>query len=261
LSRQLIARIAAFHLAPTSTNKENLILEGVRGDQIFVTGNTGIDALRWTARLDIPYGIAELDELPESARVVVVTAHRRENWGAGLTGIGTAVARLARANPDVRFVLPLHPNPAVQQTLRPLLEAVSNVLLVPPLDYVVFAKLLSRAYFAISDSGGIQEEAPAVATPVLVTRDVTERREGVAAGTLQLVGTDPDRIVTAAQLLLDDPASYVAMASAENPYGDGRAAIRIVEAFEHLAFGTDPPDRFGSGFRRSAVLTAAGYEL
>ena len=261
LNRQLIARIAAFHLAPTSTNKENLILEGVRGDQVFVTGNTAIDALRWASRLDRPYGIPELDELPPEPRVVVVTAHRRENWGVGLAAIGSAIARLAQANPDIRIVLPLHPNPAVQETLRPRLENLSNVLLVSPMGYLAFAKLLNRAYLAISDSGGVQEEAPAVGTPVLVTREVTERREAVAAGTVQLVGTDPDRIVTAAQRLLDDPAAHLAMATAENPYGDGRAAIRIVEAFEHLAFGTDQPSRFGSGFRRSAVLTAAGYEL
>ncbi len=261
LNRQLIARIAAFHLAPTNTNAESLVLEGVRAEQVFVTGNTGIDTIRWVSRLDRPFGIAELDDIPADRRVVVVTAHRRENWGAGLLGIGTAVAQLAQANRAALFVLPLHPNPIVGDTLRPLLRGIPNVLLTPPLEYAPFARLLARAYLAISDSGGIQEEAPAVGTPVLVTRNSTERREGVLAGTLQLVGTDPDRIVSAAQRLFDDPMAHLAMITADNPYGDGRAAHRIVQAFEHLAFGADPPQRFGTGYRRSLVLRAAGYEM
>jgi UDP-N-acetylglucosamine 2-epimerase (non-hydrolysing) len=261
LNRQLIARIATFHLAPTTTNAESLVLEGVHAEQIFVTGNTGIDAIRWVAGKHVPYGIPALDNLDERTRLVVVTAHRRENWGTGLIGIGTAVAALARANPDTVFVLPVHPNPVVGDTLRPLLERQHNVLLTPPLSYAPFARLLARAYLAISDSGGIQEEAPAVATPVLVTRDSTERREGLVAGTIRLVGTDPERIVAVTQRLLDDPDMHAAMVGAENPYGDGRAATRIVQAFEHLAFGTEPPLRFGAGFRRDALLRAAGFDI
>lgn len=261
LNRQLITRIAAFHLAPTTLNKENLVREGVRAEQVFVTGNTGIDALRWASRLDRPYGVPALDRLDDGTRVVVATAHRRENWGHGLVAIAEALAELARANPRVLFVLPVHPNPLVGDALHPRLDHLDNVLLLPAMDYVPFAKLLGRAHLAISDSGGIQEEAPTLGTPVLVTRESTERREGLVAGTLRLVGTDPARIVAEAQRLLDDPEAHLAMATAENPYGDGRAAHRIVQAFEHLAFGGEPPVRFGAGYRRAMVLRAAGYEM
>ncbi len=261
LNRQLIARIAAFHLAPTYNNEENLVLEGVRQDQIFVTGNTGIDALLYAAALNAPFedpGLADLDDDPR--RVVVVTAHRRENWNGGLERIGTAVAQLADAHADVRFVAPLHPNPLVSETLRPLLQGRTNVDLVEPMDYAPFARLLGRAYLALSDSGGIQEEAPAVGTPVLVTRDTTERQEGLAAGTLELVGTDRQRIVSAVERLLADPAAHAAMTSRRNPYGDGQAAKRIVAAFEHIAFDNPPPAPFGAGYRRTAVLEAAGFD-
>ncbi len=262
LNRQLIARIAAFHLAPTFLNEQNLVREGVPADRVFVTGNTAIDALQWAARLKAPYDAPELADLEhdDATRVVVVTAHRRENWGPGLERIGTAVGLLATAYPDVRFVLPLHPNPVVASTLRPLLDGLANVSLVAPMNYLAFARLLGRAYLAISDSGGIQEEAPALGTPVLVARDSTERQEGVDAGTLQLVGTNIDRIVSAARDLLDHPSLQADMAGRENPYGDGRAAQRILAAFENIAFDTPAPIPYGSGFNRLDVLRAAGFD-
>ena len=192
--------------------------------------------------------------------MVVVTAHRRENWDGGLAGIAEGVARVAISHPDVRFVLPMHPNPAVRRQLRPALEPLANVLLVEPLRYTAMAKLLARCDLVITDSGGLQEEAPSLDKPVLVARDSTERGEGVAAGTLRLVGTDPARIAFEAERLLDDPAAYAAMANAENPYGDGHAAERIVAAFEHLHGHAPPPVPFGPGYSRSAVLEAAGYD-
>ena len=262
LNRQVIGRLSSFHLAPTHLNQQNLVREGIDSGRIFICGNTAIDALQWAAGLHEPYGDPALKDLEddETSRVVVVTAHRRENWGEGLQRIGTAVAMLAREYPDVRFVVPLHPNPRVGDTLRPLLGGLSNVSLVAPMNYVAFARLLGRAYFAISDSGGVQEEAPALGTPVLVVRDTTERQEGVDAGTLQLVGTSVARITAAARTLLDDPEAHRRMAGRENPYGDGHAAQRIVAAFEHVAFATPAPAQYTSGFNRLEVLRAGGFD-
>jgi UDP-N-acetylglucosamine 2-epimerase (non-hydrolysing) len=238
LNRQLITCIVSFHLAPTAKNQENLVRESVPADQIFVTGNTGIDALRWAALLDVPIGDPALAEmLDRGEEFVVVTAHRRENWGGGLAGIAEGVARVARTHENVRFVVSVHPNPAVRSELGPPLEGLANVLLTPPLPYAEFARRLGHCKFAVTDSGGIQEEAPSLGKPVLVTRNSTERTEGVEAGTLRLVGTDPERIAAFATELLDDPGSYARMASAENPYGNGRAAERIVAALEHLPRG------------------------
>jgi UDP-N-acetylglucosamine 2-epimerase (non-hydrolysing) len=260
LNRRLIARIATLHLAPTATNQENLVRENVPIKQIYVTGNSAIDALHWASRLEVPFVNPAVQEMFDSGRrLVLVTAHRRESWGDGLHGIGEAVARLAAAHRDVAFVLPLHPNPRVRATLRPLLDGHANVLLCEPVSYGEFARLLARCHFAITDSGGIQEEAPALGKPVLVTREVTERVEGVDAGTLALVGTDPDRIVSVADRLLSDPVAYSAMSEAPNPYGDGKAAERIVAALEYLHVGGAAPAPFGSSLDRRAVLAASGH--
>ncbi len=259
LNRRLIARIACLHLAPTATNQENLVRENVPIKQIYVTGNSAIDALHWASGLDVPFVTPAVQEMFDSdRRLVLVTAHRRESWGDGLKGIGEAVARLAAHHPDVGFVLPLHPNPRVRSTFRPLLESLENVLLCEPVSYGEFARLLARCSIAITDSGGIQEEAPALGKPVLVTRDVTERVEGVDAGTLALVGTDPDRIFDVADRLLTDPIAYASMSEASNPYGDGRAAERIVAALEYLHSGGLAPAPFGSSLDRRAVLAAIG---
>jgi UDP-N-acetylglucosamine 2-epimerase (non-hydrolysing) len=261
LNRQLIARIASFHLAPTTTNEENLVRERVPDDQVFVTGNTGIDALRYAAGLpDVEFDDDRVEAaIAGEAPLVVVTAHRRENWDRGLAGIATAVTRLAAAHEETRFVVPLHPNPLVRERLGRPLEGLPNVLLCEPLDYAPFAKLLARATLVLTDSGGIQEEAPALGVPVLVLRDTTERGEGVDAGTLRLVGTDPAAVVEAADPLLRDPVERTRLANVENPYGDGHAAQRIVAAIEWVAGAGPPPQPFGPGFSRQKVLAAAGY--
>jgi UDP-N-acetylglucosamine 2-epimerase (non-hydrolysing) len=259
LNRQLIARIAAFHLSPTTVNQESLVREGIRDEAVFVTGNTGLDALRFAATLELPIDDPAVHDAVESADpLVVVTAHRRENWNGGLARIADAVARLAARHADVRFVVPLHPNPLVRRELGEPLAALPNVLCSEPLAYAQFARLLARATLVITDSGGIQEEAPALGVPVLVARDSTERDEGVDAGVLRLVGTESSHIVAAAEAILADPTSYV-VDPAANPYGDGRAAERLVAALEFLAGVGPPPERFGPGFSRRSVLQAAGY--
>lgn len=262
LNRQVVSTVASVHFAPTSTNLQNLVRENVPVSQIFVTGNTGIDALRWASGMDVRFANPQLQEIVDGdARVVVVTAHRRENWGDGLRGIAEGVARLAEAEPAARIVLPVHPNPHVGELLRERLEGIDNVLLSDPLGYATFSRLLGRAELVITDSGGIQEEAPSLGKPVLVTRESTERTEGVEAGTLRLVGTDPEAILAEGRRLLEDPIAYAEMAEAENPYGDGRAAGRIVAALEHILRGGDPPAPFGPGYSRSAIAAASGYEL
>jgi len=259
LNRRLIARIACLHLAPTATNQENLVRENVPIKQVYVTGNSAIDALEWASGLDVPFINPAVQEMFDSdRRLVLVTAHRRESWGDGLRGIGEAIARLASEHPEIGFVLPLHPNPRVRSTLRPLLQGLGNVLLCEPVSYGEFARLLARCHLVITDSGGIQEEAPALGKPVLVTREVTERVEGVDAGTLALVGTDAERIVAVAGRLLTDAAAYAEMSEAPNPYGDGQAAERIVAALEYLHAGGVAPAPFGSSLDRRAVLAATG---
>jgi UDP-N-acetylglucosamine 2-epimerase (non-hydrolysing) len=262
LNREIITRVAALHFAPTTTNLQNLVRENVPIGQVFVTGNTGIDALQWAATLDVRFANPALQALYDSdLRVVVVTAHRRENWGDGLLGIAEGVALLARSAPDVHFVLPLHPNPLVRTVLAKALGGLDNVLLTEPLGYGTFAKLLARAFFVITDSGGIQEEAPSLGKPVLVLRETTERTEGIDAGTLRLVGTDPDRIHREGMRLIDDPVAYAEMAHAENPYGDGHAAARIIAALEHVLLGGQAPTPFGPGYSRTEIARAAGLEL
>jgi UDP-N-acetylglucosamine 2-epimerase (non-hydrolysing) len=261
LNRQLISCMACLHFAPTAENLESLVRENIPVDQIFVTGNTGIDALHWASGLDVPFEDPAVQALYDGdQRIVVVTAHRRENWATGLEGIASGVALLARAHPDVRFIVPMHPNPLVREKLSGPLAELSNVLLTEPLGYATFARLLGRCHFVITDSGGIQEEAPSLGKPVLVTRETTERNEGVEHGTLLLVGTDPQRVAAEGDRLLKDPGAHAQMRDAQNPYGDGRAAERIVAALEYLVMGGDPPQPFGAGFTRQAVIRAAGYD-
>jgi UDP-N-acetylglucosamine 2-epimerase (non-hydrolysing) len=260
LNRQVISTIAAMHFAPTSANLQNLAKEDIPVAQIFVTGNTGIDALHWASGMRVSFANPRLQELHDGdARMVVITAHRRENWGDGLRGIAEGVARLASEEPAVNFVLPVHPNPRVREVLTERLSGLDNVLLTEPLGYATFSRLLARADLVITDSGGIQEEAPSLDKPVLVTRETTERTEGIAAGTLRLVGTDPALIFAEGSRLLGDDAAYAKMAEAPNPYGDGRAAGRIVGALEHILLGKNPPEPFGPGYSRAAVSLAAGF--
>jgi UDP-N-acetylglucosamine 2-epimerase (non-hydrolysing) len=233
INRRVIGTIAALHCAPTETAAEALRRENVDAATIHVTGNTVIDALRWiTARIEaepaLAAGLAPLEQRFAGKRIVAVTTHRRESFGAGMQAIAAAVRRLA-ARPDVAVIFPVHLNPAVRQVMERELAGLDNVALTGPLDYPHFARLIAIATLILTDSGGVQEEAPALGTPVLVMRATTERPEGVAAGTARLVGTDAERIVAEAERLLDDPAAHAAMARAHNPFGDGRTAARIVE--------------------------------
>lgn len=231
--RKLIAALASLHFAPTRAAAAALHRENVETSRVLVTGNTGIDALHWfcariAAEPHLAAGLAPLERRFGGKRIVLVTSHRRENWGEGLVALAQALRRLA-AREDVAIVFPVHPNPAIRAALGPVLDGLSNVALIEPLDYPHFVRLLNLAHIVLTDSGGVQEEAPALGKPVLVLRETTERPEGVAAGTARLVGAEEERIVGAAGDLLDDPAAHAAMARAHSPYGDGRAAARIAE--------------------------------
>lgn len=231
VNRRIVAPIADQHFAPTETAAAALRAENIRADTVHVTGNTVIDALLATrARIaESPALAAGLDPIAArfaGRRIVLVTTHRRENFGGGMEAIAHAVARIA-ARPDVAVLFPVHPNPNVVSVMDRILGAADNIARIEPLDYPHFIRALGMADIVLSDSGGVQEEAPALGKPVLVMRETTERPEGVAAGTARLVGTDCDRIVAGVAELLDDPAAYAAMARAHNPFGDGHAAPRI----------------------------------
>jgi len=231
-NRVIAGRLTRWHFAPTESARSNLLKEGVRDEDITVTGNTVIDALLMTAVRDLRMTV----DVPDNVRVILVTAHRRENFGAPFRRICAALQEIAARNPDVMLVYPVHPNPNVKDVAHEMLGACPNVLLCEPFDYAPFIAAMKRAHFIISDSGGVQEEAPALGKPVLVLRDETERPEAVEEGVVKLVGSDTARIVEEAQRLLDDPAAYAAMARGVSPYGDGRGAERIVQVLrEHFA--------------------------
>ncbi len=225
LNRIIAGAAADLHLAPTERSRANLLREGVASSAIVVAGNTVIDALLWAAELvaDQPV-IPELAALDPNKRLILLTAHRRESFGRPLEDALRAVRRVALERPDVEVLYPVHPNPKVQEPAHRILDGLDNVHLCEPLDYFGLVQVLLRAYLVVTDSGGLQEEAPALAKPVLVLRDVTERPEAVDSGVARLVGTDPERIVGGIDELLDDPLTYALMARGDSPYGDGRAA-------------------------------------
>jgi UDP-N-acetylglucosamine 2-epimerase (non-hydrolysing) len=229
-NRRLAAVVADLHFAPTKTALENLLFEGVPFERTILTGNTVIDALQEVASFDYDFSTGPLSGVRWDRRLVLVTSHRRENFGAPLESICRAVLDVAGAAPDTEFLFTVHPNPKVQSTVRRMLGDTPNVSLLPPLDYLPLVQLLKRCHFVMTDSGGLQEEAPSLGKPVLVLRDTTERPEAVEAGTARLVGTDRETVRAAALELLNDDHSYRRMAHAVNPYGDGRAAPRTVEA-------------------------------
>lgn len=230
LNRVLTDHASALHFAPTTTARDALLKEGIAPARIHVTGNTVIDALRVIGERD---AVEPLPQVPDGKRMILVTAHRRENHGAPLQGILAALKQLA-ARGDLHLIYPVHRNPNVWEPAHAVLGDVPNVTLVPPMDYLSFAKLMSQAHLILTDSGGIQEEAPGLGKPVLVMRKVTERPEAIEAGTARLVGTDTDVIVREATRLLDDPAAYDAMAQAVNPFGDGHAAEKTVAVLRAL---------------------------
>ncbi len=227
--RQAVARIAHRHFAPTARAKENLLSEGIPEDRIFVTGNTGIDALAYTVRREAPPAILAA---VRDRRLVMVTAHRRENHGAPLREMLLAIRAVARARQDIFVLLSAHPNPAVCGITRELFACEENCLVLPSQSVSDFHTLLSHAHLVLTDSGGIQEEAPALGVPVLVMRNTTERVEGLRAGTLCLAGTTFESVSGAFRRLLDDDALHAQMRAAENPYGDGRASARIADILE-----------------------------
>jgi UDP-N-acetylglucosamine 2-epimerase (non-hydrolysing) len=232
MNRVLTTRLAALHFAPTAGAASNLLAEQVPQQDVFVTGNTVIDALLQSVREDHRFDDPALASLDASKRLVLVTTHRRESFGGPLAETCAALRELADGFPDLEFVLPVHPNPNVRGPVEAALGSHPAFKLTAPVDYFNFVQLLNRAHLILTDSGGIQEEAPSLGKPVLVLRDVTERPEGIAAGTSVLVGTDRRRIVETAVKLLTDRDAYEKMARAANPFGDGRAAERIADILE-----------------------------
>lgn len=228
LNRRLTARIARMHFAPTERAVQNLLAEGIT-QNVYLTGNTVIDALRYTVREDHAFACKALAPLDFGRRVVLVTAHRRENWGEPLDNILEAVLALSRLHPDAQFVFPVHLNPTVRERVQGALAEKPGILLTDPLDVFDLHNLMARAYLVLTDSGGLQEEAPALGAPVLVLRTETERPEAIESGTALLAGVQTDTIVTLANRLLTDASAHAAMRKAASPYGDGHASEKIID--------------------------------
>ncbi len=238
INRRLTSVVADIHLAPTPWSRDNLLKENISPESIFVTGNTVIDALFHVVSLlkksnPDPVGIDSLfDGIDFSKKMVLITGHRRENFGEGFKNICESISELAKRFTDVEFVYPVHFNPNVREPVNRILRGIKNVHLIEPLDYEPFVYAMDKSYLILTDSGGVQEEAPSLGKPVLVMRDTTERPEAVEAGTVKLVGTDKRKIVDGVETLLSDQKEYLAMSRAHNPYGDGKASQRIVKIFE-----------------------------
>ncbi|PKM90133.1 MAG: UDP-N-acetylglucosamine 2-epimerase (non-hydrolyzing) [Firmicutes bacterium HGW-Firmicutes-12] len=247
MNRQLTGTLTDLHFAPTFTARTNLLKEGYNSEGIFVTGNTVIDALVQTVRKEYVFTDPVLQKLDTSTgRILVVTTHRRENLGDPMSQMYKAVRDIVQEFPDVTLVFPVHKNPAVRSVVQRELGGQNRILLVEPMEYEPFANLLNKAYLVLTDSGGLQEEAPALGKPVLVLRENTERPEAVASGTVQLVGTARDNIYNVTKKLLEDDQEYNRMAQAVNPYGDGQASKRIIEAlYYYWGWSTQRPESFG----------------
>ena len=228
-NRQAVSIISKYNFAPTEKAKENLIQEGKNSESIYVTGNTVIDALKTTVREDYEH---EMLKWAEDSRMILLTAHRRENLGEPLRNMFAAIKQIVDENPDVKVIYPIHMNPVVRKAARDIFGDHNRIKLIEPLDVLDFHNFLAHAYLVLTDSGGIQEEAPSLGKPVLVMRDTTERPEGIEAGTLKLVGTKRDNIYDAFKLLLENQAEYEKMSKASNPYGDGFASVRIADILE-----------------------------
>ena len=231
-NRQAVSIISAYNFAPTELSKQNLLKEGKNPDTIYVTGNTAIDALKTTVRAD--YTHPEL-EWAKGSRLIMITAHRRENLGEPMKHMFRAIRRVCDEHPDVKAIYPIHMNPVVRETAREILGDDERIHIIEPMDVLDFHNFLSRSFLILTDSGGIQEEAPSLGKPVLVMRDTTERPEGIKAGTLKLVGTDEQVIYENFKLLLENEEAYRAMSTASNPYGDGFACKRIADILEGKA--------------------------
>lgn len=228
-NRQAVSIISMYNFAPTELSRQNLIREGKNSSSIYVTGNTAIDALKTTVRAD--YRHVQLD-WAEGSRLIMITAHRRENLGEPMKHMFRAIRRVCDEHPDVKAIYPIHMNPIVRETANEIFGGDERIRIIEPLDVLDFHNFLAHSYMILTDSGGIQEEAPSLGKPVLVMRETTERPEGIAAGTLKLVGTDEETIYKAFKQLLEDPDEYARMSEASNPYGDGLASKRIADILE-----------------------------
>lgn len=239
MNRRLTGVLADLHFAPTERNKENLLSEGVAEENILVTGNTVVDAILWVKnRIESKEAkFKELENIILSKKIILVTGHRRENFGKGLANVCCALKDIAKKYNDLEIIYPLHLNPNVRNPVKKLLSGVENIKLINPLSYEAFVFLMDRSYFIISDSGGIQEEAPSLGKPVLVTRNTTERPEAVEVGAVKLVGTCKERIIDEAERLLTDLDHYAKMSKTKNPYGDGKACKRIVAGLDRFLLG------------------------
>ena len=245
MNRQMTSRLADLHFAPTAANRKNLLSENI-SDNVFVTGNTVIDALKTTVSNNYHFSDEALEAIDFSdAKYILLTAHRRENLGQPLRQICRAVRILARDNADVKFIYPMHLNPLVRNTAREILGGMDNIILTEPVDVCDMHNLMNRCYMVMTDSGGLQEEAPALGKPVLVLRTETERPEAVTAGTVKIAGVDADTIVDMANTLIRDKAAYSRQAEAVNPYGDGHASARICDAVLYYFGLGDKPKDFG----------------
>ena len=246
MNRKLTGSLATYHFAPTASSEANLKRENINTDHLYVTGNTVIDALDTTVKADYVFEDAAINMLDTNKRIVLVTTHRRENLGEPMRHVYQAIRDLLNDFEDIQVVFPVHKNPKVRQVVQEELGDVERVTLIDPLEYEPFANLMAKSYLILTDSGGIQEEAPALGKPVLVLRDTTERPEAVDAGTVRLVGTDKEAVYKAAYELLHDEAAYKTMSNSVNPYGDGKASARILQALRHEFLGdAHRPDRFG----------------
>lgn len=233
MNRQVIDRIATYLFVPTEKNKVNLEKEGITNN-VYITGNTVIDAFKYTVKENYKYSNEILRSINYNKKIIVVTAHRRENWGEPLKNICTAIRTIANKYKNVVFVYPVHLNPSVRDTVENILSGVENVHLLEPLNVIDMHNLISNCYMVFTDSGGLQEEAPSFGKPVLVMRNTTERPEAVEAGTVKIVGTDYNNIISVADQLLNDEDEYLSMANAINPYGDGKASLYITNILEEI---------------------------
>jgi len=258
-NRQAVSLISGMNFAPTQAARQNLLNEGFAPESVYVTGNTGIDALRYTVQENYSHPVLEW---AKGGRLVLLTAHRRENCGKPFQNIFSAIRRLAADLPDIRVVYPLHMNPAIRKMAHDMLDGCDNICLTEPMDVIDFHNIMARSELILTDSGGIQEEAPALGKPVLVLRNTTERPEGVEAGTLRLVGTEEEKIYREAYRLLTDPEEYQIMRQKSNPYGDGTASIKIAHileemntvTYEHQRTGTAENGRFADGETERKVI-------
>lgn len=252
-NRQAVGIISNYHFAPTELSRTNLIKEGKASNTIYVTGNTAIDALKTTVRKDYQH---EYLDWAKDSRLIMITAHRRENLGKPMRNMFRAIKRVCDEHPDIKVIYPIHLNPIVREIANEILNGEERIRLIEPLDVLDFHNFLSRSYLILTDSGGIQEEAPTLGKPVLVMRDTTERPEGIKAGTLKLVGTEEDQIYSAFKLLLENKEEYEKMSKASNPYGDGLACKRIADILtgSNTSINTTRVNWIGSEFYRSGLV-------